>query len=470
MFKRFGIFALQVILFFTLINNIYAAQALCSNGGSLNVRLINDNTIRVTATGFEQLQPNEIYSIELFDFSNAYVIARRESSFKDSSEVFEFKSVPTGKYSVIVKKVLNPGNPTSREICSVDNIQVKSPNDNLALSQSEPVNQEPINVNNPYTPPTKVVQGSKFCGYKDTNISLDTKILYDEHGRSKLIVNVYGIPLEELGGELVPESQYSNMFVELDGFNGNKSLCNGNRCNLNINPITEGANTLTGYVETSYVSNDDLFDYNINLVEDTSMWLDTTLCTIKKDEQEIVDTALYDDLCKNVRCASNEVCSIKNIGGTTRGVCEPLNKGMPYTPPSIPNDYVDPCAENNNICAPGKVCFRKSNTNYLCLDSNDVPNYNPLTNNGGNGSSSSTSPDYTIKQIITKLYFAILPIAVVIAIIKLLLALFVLATSQGDPGKLNEFKDTVYSVISGLVVIVGVVTLIKILSQVAGGI
>ncbi len=190
----------------------------------------------------------------------------------------------------------------------------------------------------------------------------------------------------------------------------------------------------------------------------------------------------------------NNLCSVKpvavNIGSPEINVCDNFNgcKNNEYcvqidtntgakAPKCIPKEVSqdlntnsgDICEEvGNSLCAKNTYCQVLSKTNYRCVKKeNSISNNNNSNNSGANAS---TSPDYTIKQIITKLYFAILPIAVVIAIIKLLLALFVLATSQGDPGKLNEFKDTVYSVISGLVVIVGVVTLIKILSQVAGGI
>ncbi|HHH14219.1 MAG TPA: hypothetical protein ENJ78_00745, partial [candidate division WWE3 bacterium] len=49
-----------------------------------------------------------------------------------------------------------------------------------------------------------------------------------------------------------------------------------------------------------------------------------------------------------------------------------------------------------------------------------------------------TQPDDEIKMVVEKIYNLVLPIAVAIAVIKLLIALFTLATSQGDPGKLNN--------------------------------
>ncbi len=73
-------------------------------------------------------------------------------------------------------------------------------------------------------------------------------------------------------------------------------------------------------------------------------------------------------------------------------------------------------------------------------------------------------------MVVEKIYNLVLPIAVAIAVIKLLIALFTLAASQGDPGKLNNVKEEILSVISGLLVIVGVVTLIKIISSSLGGI
>ncbi len=73
-----------------------------------------------------------------------------------------------------------------------------------------------------------------------------------------------------------------------------------------------------------------------------------------------------------------------------------------------------------------------------------------------------------VKRMVTGLYYIALAIAILIAIIKLILAIMKIAISSGDPNTLNEAKDEAYATLMGLLVIAGAVTLITMLGKALG--
>jgi len=77
-------------------------------------------------------------------------------------------------------------------------------------------------------------------------------------------------------------------------------------------------------------------------------------------------------------------------------------------------------------------------------------------------------PETKIKELVSKIYMVVLPIAIIIAVIKILIALVGLATSSGDPQKLGQAKEEILASLLGLLVIVGAVTIINVLGSALG--
>lgn len=99
----------------------------------------------------------------------------------------------------------------------------------------------------------------------------------------------------------------------------------------------------------------------------------------------------------------------------------------------------------------------------------------PVTGGNGNpgGGAPGTGPVPPISAagiggLVGSFYKFILPIAIVIGLIKLLIALIGMATSSGDPQKVAQAKEEIYAVLMGLLVIGGAVTLIQILGNALG--
>jgi len=94
---------------------------------------------------------------------------------------------------------------------------------------------------------------------------------------------------------------------------------------------------------------------------------------------------------------------------------------------------------------------------------------------GGSAGGSSSPAPISSSGAITKVqksvkwaYLIAFPIAIIIGVIKILINLIKLATSQGDPGKLQEVKEELYAVLMGLLLIGGAATLINILGNAFG--
>jgi hypothetical protein len=83
-------------------------------------------------------------------------------------------------------------------------------------------------------------------------------------------------------------------------------------------------------------------------------------------------------------------------------------------------------------------------------------------------SMSSAQAEDTVQKVVSAIYIFVFPIAVVVAIIKLLLSLLNLATSQGDPQRLQQAKEDILATLIGLVVVGGAVTLVNILGSTIG--
>lgn len=96
----------------------------------------------------------------------------------------------------------------------------------------------------------------------------------------------------------------------------------------------------------------------------------------------------------------------------------------------------------------------------------------PATGAGGAPAAGSTltvsAAEGEVKKMVTGLYYVALSIAIIIAIIKLILAIMKVAVSSGDPNTLNEAKDEAYATLMGLLVIAGAVTLITMLGKALG--
>ena len=449
------------------------AQAICSGGETVKVQTvgINNDIIRVDTGDLTSTQEAGIYANLYLDINDPRPIA---SDIIQGEPVEFSNNLPPGNYAVKISKITidGQGKPVEENLCTVENIKVGP------AEPEKPPEQAPPEESNPYTTPAKVVKGSNVCNVKGENIAIESKVIFDPtEQRSKLVLNIAGVPIEKVEEGYIPGTGFNRLFVKLmkgqDSLNTvlENDLCNGERCYAKLNyPKDENAKVGTMYLETPYIQ-DDLSKYEIEVRQDNrGLQRDDSICSISENEQQEENPNLYEALCSDVRCASNEVCSIEEIAGKQVGICVPLNRGEEYKPPETPNDYADPCEEKSNLCADNKVCVRKNNTEYICVNPTDVPDFALEPPTAPPSNPPPAGPLYEINEIIAKLYLAILPIAIAIAVIKILIALFTLATSQGDPGKLNEFKEVVFSTITGLLVIVGVSTLIKILSSAVGGI
>jgi len=98
-------------------------------------------------------------------------------------------------------------------------------------------------------------------------------------------------------------------------------------------------------------------------------------------------------------------------------------------------------------------------------DYDGVTPYATSYNNFGNGMLI-YNPD--TNKFISNIYKAILPIAVLISILRLMVYSLQMTNSKGDPGKLEEAKENIFSTIIGLCVIAGAVTGIRIMAKYIG--
>lgn len=73
-----------------------------------------------------------------------------------------------------------------------------------------------------------------------------------------------------------------------------------------------------------------------------------------------------------------------------------------------------------------------------------------------------------VGQIVQAVYLFIFPIAVVIAVVKLLINIIQLAASKGDPNALSQAKEEITATLLGLLLIGGAVTIINILGSTLG--
>lgn len=71
-------------------------------------------------------------------------------------------------------------------------------------------------------------------------------------------------------------------------------------------------------------------------------------------------------------------------------------------------------------------------------------------------------------KLVGNIYLIILPIAIVVAVIKLLISLIGMATSSGDPQKLQQAKEDILATLLGLLLVVGAVSFIRILGNSLG--
>jgi hypothetical protein len=99
-------------------------------------------------------------------------------------------------------------------------------------------------------------------------------------------------------------------------------------------------------------------------------------------------------------------------------------------------------------------------------------------NNGSPGESFNGTPldsgrsyfstSYEVSDVVASVYQFIVPIAVVIALIKLLISLIQMAASGGNPQTLATAKEDILATILGLLVVAGAVTLVNILGSALG--
>lgn len=98
----------------------------------------------------------------------------------------------------------------------------------------------------------------------------------------------------------------------------------------------------------------------------------------------------------------------------------------------------------------------------------DDPYYTTPPGDDGGSNTPTTNAETTVAKVVTNIYLFVLPIAVVIAVIKILIAIIGLATSSGDPQKLNQAKEEILASLFGLLVIGGAVTLIRMIGSLIG--
>lgn len=96
------------------------------------------------------------------------------------------------------------------------------------------------------------------------------------------------------------------------------------------------------------------------------------------------------------------------------------------------------------------------------------PTANNFTNTPPIGNNPPANADVSVVKIVGELYKFLLPIAVVIAIIKLLISIIGLTTSSGDPQRLQQAKEDITATLLGLLVVIGAVTLINIIGSAIG--
>lgn len=154
----------------------------------------------------------------------------------------------------------------------------------------------------------------------------------------------------------------------------------------------------------------------------------------------------------------------RSIWGTPEPYCSTSAALVPTTDPCIPgacptnyscikdpnqpNGYQclapNPCAEND--CASGYKCEATgvNDGDYKC-----VPESSTDDGSGTTGGGTTTVPVPNGMAVAQKsvewLYRFILPIAIVIVIIKVIIHIYEIATSQGDPQKLGEAKENIYA-------------------------
>lgn len=73
-----------------------------------------------------------------------------------------------------------------------------------------------------------------------------------------------------------------------------------------------------------------------------------------------------------------------------------------------------------------------------------------------------------VKNLTYWAYRLAFPIAVVVGVLKILINLIVLATSAGDPAKLQQVKEELYAILMGLLLIGGAATLVNALGGALG--